>query len=120
MSYKSLLSEVNAGKKTPTKAQLEALKAKADDHELIKRRKDLVYDQKQLATKMGISYAEWLKQANTYYSISNDYTVTSNAKSPTSISTWDNPDLISAQEKIYQLINYKYYDHFIKGWDFAW
>ena len=68
---------------------------------------------KRVAAKQGTSYEEWLKIASALYSIDEEtFTVTSVARGPDHKRTWPAQDEFEAQQKVYELMGWKHYDHF--------
>jgi len=84
------------------------------------RMKRLEAKQRKLAARQGMSYEEWLKVANSLYSIDGNYTVTSIARGPDHMQTWETSSEIAAKERIYKLLAYKRYDHFERDANFAY
>lgn len=69
----------------------------------------------------GISFRAWYNQSLTYYSIDSKFNVISRAKSPNvPPRIFENISYAQAQLCILNLIKYKFYDHAVKGHDFAW
>jgi len=133
MSYKRLLSEANASKPTPSQEVLDRIAAKIEVNRLLeesksstskqltpeqllaKRQASLDAKKQRRADKTGMSVADWERQARKYYTIDPvTFTVTSVAKSPDTdkAETWECVDLIDAEEKVLQLLDYKWTDHF--------
>jgi hypothetical protein len=68
----------------------------------------------------GISFEEWLHKARSLYYIDDSYTVYSVARGPENIEMWPCRSLKEAHVKILKLLYYKQYDHFVRGFNFAY
>ena len=135
-SYKRLLNDFHRNKLSPTQEQIdrclaheEANKQKAAIEEAKTPAQVLAIRQaryeekiKRRLEKTNMSYVEWEQQAKTYYTIDPEtFTVYSTARSPNKPpESWLCIDMLEAQEKVLELMDYKYVDHFHKGHDFKW
>lgn len=128
----NILDRIIADRPNPTPEQIERCRLRAEQlaKESVskpitkcKHRQPITIEQKQrkLAAKMGMDYDTWLLQARKYYTIDlTTFTVTSIAMSPDKPRTWLCDCHDSAELKIIELIEYKYNDHFHKGYTFKW
>ena len=90
---------------------------------LQKRQSSLNRKKQSRAKKADMSITEWEDQAKKYYTIDPaTFAVTSVARSPDTdkAKTWACQDMIEAEEKILELIDYKFYDHSNRGYDFKY
>lgn len=67
-----------------------------------------------------MSYEEWLNKSTRYYTINEDHSVTSRARSNKTQETVPCVSVADAKMRILSLIKIKFYDHFVKGYNFAW
>lgn len=69
--------------------------------------------QEKMARKNGFSYDEWLKICKSHYSIDPlTFTVTSIAHGPDHAKTWSYSTELAAEEQVYKLMTWRYYDHY--------
>jgi hypothetical protein len=120
MSYKSLLSETHAGKSVDAETI-----ARCKVNEAKQKLNKVNAKIEEAAAKLGMTYDQWITQAKKFYTIidlgSGDWIVQSVARSPnTPADEWPVADEAEGLEKVFQLISYKKYDHFVRGHDFAW
>ena len=66
-----------------------------------------------------LSFEEWMDISKSLYSI-NGFLVTSIARGPDHLKEWHLKSLKEVHNKIVKLINIKRYDHFVKGYTFAY
>lgn len=108
-------------------AMLEAKRAYEEGRikldKVVRTREQKVEDkERRRAKRAGMSYEEWADEAKKFYSVNLEtYEVTSVARSPnTPPQVWYCFDAVEAREKVLELLDYKYVDHFLKGHDFAY
>lgn len=102
---------------TFVKEAIEEEKRKADQEAFI----ELEGLERKLATSNGLSYDEWLAKAKKLYSVDpNTSVVTSIARGPDNGRTWEEESQLAARRRVYKLMQYKKYDHFERGRDFAY
>ena len=126
----NILDRIIASRPNPTPELIERCRARAEQlakeqasKPIAKRSHKPTVEQKQreLAAKMGMDYDEWLTQARRYYTIDpTTFTVTSIAMAQDKPRTWLCDSLETAEFKVIELIEYKYYDHTYKGCTFKW
>lgn len=68
----------------------------------------------------GISFKDWYNQSLKYYSIDEAFNVHSTARSENTVEVIQHISLAQAQLTILKRIRYKFYDHAVRGHDFAW
>lgn len=78
----------------------------------------LVEREKALAKDMNLDYESWLALARSLYTITDNYEVVSVARGANSSQVWSEGSEYHARERIYKLIQYKAYDHFVRGCNF--
>lgn len=76
--------------------------------------------EKRLALDFGMDYDTWMKIARSLYKITLDFTVISVARGPEYEKSWPKSSESEAREHIVYLINQKKYDHFVRGYNFAY
>ncbi len=79
---------------------------------------NLISREKKMASALDMSYDEWLKIAKSLYTISGN-TVTSIARGPENAREWIEESAYDARERVFKLIYWKYYDHFVRGGNFT-
>lgn len=67
-----------------------------------------------IAQKWNMSVEDWDSWARSLYIIDDNYTVTSRARQWNDDLSWSFGSEYEAIEKVEQLLNYKYYDHFLR------
>jgi len=67
-----------------------------------------------------MSYDVWFAKSTRYYTITDNFTVISKARSANTEERIEHVNLAQAKLTILKRIRYKFYDHFVKGHDFAW
>lgn len=80
----------------------------------------LVEREKALAKDMDMSYEAWSTLAKSLYSITDNYEVVSIASGPGKERIWPESSEYAARERIFKLIQYKHYDHFVRGRSFRY
>lgn len=68
----------------------------------------------------GISFKDWYQQSLKYYSVDEKFNVHSTARSENTVEIIEHVSLAQAQLTILKRIRYKFYDHAVRGCDFAW
>lgn len=67
-----------------------------------------------IESKYEMDFEEWYQRAKAMYTITDKFTVISNACNWKEEKKWKFNSKIDAIEKVEQLIDYKYYDHFMR------
>jgi hypothetical protein len=100
-----------------TRSAIAEARKRVEHEELLKVEKS----ERNLATKQGLSYDEWLEKAKKLYSIDQQTAVvTSIALGPDHGKTWECESYVDARKRVLKLMQYKKYDHFVRGHDFAY
>jgi hypothetical protein len=68
----------------------------------------------------GVSFREWYHLSLRYYTIDATHNVFANARSSLTVEVIPHPTLAQAKLTILRRIKYKFYDHAVRGRDFAW
>ena len=68
----------------------------------------------------GMSFKAWYEQSQKYYSIDEGHNVHARARSANTVEIVPHPTLAQAKLTILNRIKYKFYDHAVKGHDFAY
>jgi hypothetical protein len=68
----------------------------------------------------AMTYEEWYAKSMRYYHIMGDFTVVSKARSVNTEERVEHVNLAHAKHTILKRIKHKFYDHFVRGRDFAW
>jgi hypothetical protein len=68
----------------------------------------------------GISFKDWYQQSLKYYSVDEKFNVHSTARSENTVEIIEHVSLAQAQLTILKRIRYRFYDHAVRGHDFAW
>lgn len=68
----------------------------------------------------GMSFKDWYEQSLKYYTIDDKFNVHSKARSADTVEIVPNPTLAQAKLLILKRIRYKFYDHAVRGHDFAY
>jgi hypothetical protein len=68
----------------------------------------------------GVSFKNWYEQSLKYYSIDDCFSVHAKARSANTTEIVPHPTLAQAKLTILKRIRYKFYDHAVRGRDFAW
>jgi hypothetical protein len=68
----------------------------------------------------GISFKDWYNQSLKYYSIDENFNVHASARSEKTVEVIAHVSLAQAKLTILKRIRYKFYDHAVRGHDFAW
>ena len=68
----------------------------------------------------GASFKDWYAKSAKYYSIDGHNNVNARARSVNTIETIPHPTLAQARLTILKRIKYKFYDHAVRGHEFAW
>lgn len=68
----------------------------------------------------GMSFKEWYEQSLKYYTIDSQFNVHAKARSSNTVEVVPCPTLAQAKLKILNRIRYKFYDHAVRGHDFAY
>lgn len=68
----------------------------------------------------GISFRDWYTQSMKYYTIDNQFNVHAKARSANTVEIIPHLSLAQAKLTILTRIKYKFYDHAIRGQDFAY
>jgi len=68
----------------------------------------------------GMSFKAWYEQSQKYYTIDENHNVHARARSSNTVEIVPHPTLAQAKYTILKRIKYKFYDHAVKGHDFAW
>jgi len=67
-----------------------------------------------IKSKYDMDFDEWYEKAKAMYVVTDNFTVISNASNWKEDKTWEFSSKIDALEKVEQLIDWKYYDHFVR------
>lgn len=97
--------------------------ADAERRELAKKEEllaALAEREKALAKNMDMSYEAWLTLAKSLYTITANYEVISIARGPQNKRVWEEESEYHARERVYKLIYWKHYDHFVRGNSFSY
>lgn len=68
----------------------------------------------------GMSFKDWYEQSLKYYTIDASYNVHARARSAETVEIVPHPTLAQAKLTILNRIKYKFYDHAVRGRDFAY
>ena len=68
----------------------------------------------------GMSFKAWYEQSQKYYSIDEGHNVHARARSSNTVEVVPHPTLAQAKLTILNRIKYKFYDHAVRGHDFAY
>lgn len=68
----------------------------------------------------GVSFKDWYAQSLKYYSIDEKFNVHARARSANTVEIVEHPTLAQAKLTILTRIKYKFYDHAVRGRDFAY
>jgi hypothetical protein len=68
----------------------------------------------------GMSFKAWYEQSQKYYKIDDHYNVYAKARSSNTVEVVPHPTLAQAKLLILNRIKYKFYDHAVRGHDFAY
>lgn len=68
----------------------------------------------------GMSFKAWYEQSLKYYFVDDSYNVHSKARSDNTVEIIPHPSQARAKFTILKRIKYKFYDHAVRGHDFAW
>lgn len=68
----------------------------------------------------GLSFEQWYKQSLQYYTIDSKYTVHASARPSKTVELIHHVSQAHAKLTILNRIKYKFYDHAVRGFDFAW
>lgn len=68
----------------------------------------------------GMSFKQWYEQSLKYYSIDEKYNVHAKARSADTVEIIEHPTIAQAKLTILRRIKYKFYDHAVRGRDFAY
>lgn len=68
----------------------------------------------------GVSFKDWYQQSLKYYSVDEKFNVHSTARSENTVEIIEHVSLAQAKLTILKRIRYKFYDHAVRGHDFAW
>lgn len=68
----------------------------------------------------GMSFKAWYEQSLKYYTIDEQFNVHSKARSADTVEVVPNISMAQAKLTILKRIRYKFYDHAVRGHDFAW
>jgi uncharacterized protein (DUF1697 family) len=68
----------------------------------------------------GVSFKDWYQQSLKYYTIDEQFNVHAKARSANTVEIVPHISMAQAKLTILKRIRYKFYDHAVKGHDFAW
>ena len=68
----------------------------------------------------GMSFKSWYDQSLKYYTIDDKHNVNARARSEDTVEIIEHPTLAQAKLTILRRIKYKFYDHAVRGHDFAY
>lgn len=68
----------------------------------------------------GLSFKEWYEQSIKYYTVDINHNVHAKARSSDTVEIVPHPTLAQAKYTILKRIKYKFYDHAVRGHDFAY
>lgn len=82
---------------------------------------ELIQDELELAHISGVSHEVWLKKCGMLYIICPvTFSVTSLARGPKHKRVTECESEYDARKRILKLVKFKYYDHYMRGFDFMW
>ncbi len=68
----------------------------------------------------GMSFKKWYEKSLKYYTIDDKHNVHARARSPNTVEIVEHKTLAQAKLTILRRIKYKFNDHTLRGWDFAY
>jgi hypothetical protein len=126
--YNDIQDEMEAFNVDAKNRRLEERKRLAESDELAKiltlteDEVDRMYEKACIDTQdvNGMSFKAWYEQSQKYYTIDESYNVHARARSSNTVEVVPHPTLAQAKLTILNRIKYKFYDHAVRGHDFAY
>lgn len=122
------LNEIYFKRELAKKTRVEELKQLQDQKELdsilslTEEEVDKMYEETctRYQDVNGMSFRDWYAQSLTYYTIDDKFNVHAKARSENTVEIVPNLSMAQAKLTILTRIKYKFYDHAVRGCDFAW